>query len=119
MRRPSSCTRPASGRMTPAIMLKQVVLPAPLGPISAASSPWPTEKARLWAARSPEKLLDSPSTLSRAGMSRPILGRWLIGDLGVETEQAAQRRPHAVRQRHHHHQEADAVEHLLGARHID
>src|SRR5512138_2195561 len=110
MRRPSKCTRPASGRTRPAIMLKQVVLPAPLGPISAASSPWLMEKVRLLAARSPEKLFDSPSTSSRADISRLPL----VGGLRIEAEQPAQGRPYAVGQRHHHHEKANAVEHLLG-----
>ena len=96
-------------------MLKQVVLPAPLGPIRATISPSPTEKVTFWAARSPAKLFDSPSTSSSAGISRVRL----VGRPGVEAERAAQRRPHAMGQRHHHHQQADAVEDLLGARHVD
>ena len=39
IRCPSSCTTPASGASCPLIKLKHVVLPAPLGPISATSSP--------------------------------------------------------------------------------
>ena len=38
-------TLPASGRSWPLSMLKQVVLPAPLGPISASSSPASTREA--------------------------------------------------------------------------
>ena len=39
MLRPSNSTVPLSAAIWPLSMLKQVVLPAPLGPISASSSP--------------------------------------------------------------------------------
>ena len=37
----------------------------------------------------------------------------------LQTELARQPGPDAVRHQHHHQQQADAVEHLLGARHVD
>jgi hypothetical protein len=44
MRPPASHTEPASAPSWPLMMLKQVVLPAPLGPISATISPAPSAK---------------------------------------------------------------------------
>ncbi len=41
------------------------------------------------------------------------------GALSGEAEPAREPRPDAVRQRHDHQQQADAVEHLLGAGHVD
>src|SRR5215216_3074421 len=62
-------TCPASGGKTPVIMLKIVVLPAPLGPISAVVSPLGSEKDRSWTARTP------PNTFSRPRSSRMASGR--------------------------------------------
>ena len=41
------------------------------------------------------------------------------GALAIEAQRPAQGRPYAVRQEHHHAQQAEAVEHLLHARHVD
>jgi hypothetical protein len=53
MSRSSSRTRPASGRSWPSSRLKQVVLPAPLGPMSANCSPRASAKLRPATAATP------------------------------------------------------------------
>src|ERR1039458_4062158 len=57
MSRPSTSTAPRSGSISAAIRLSSVVLPDPLGPYSATSSPAPTDS-------------DTPST-ARTGSSSP------------------------------------------------
>src|SRR5687767_12498947 len=52
---PASTTRPASGRSWPLMQLKQVVLPAPFGPISATSSPADTANVASRTACTPSK----------------------------------------------------------------
>ena len=102
--------RAAVGRdSTPAIMLNSVVLPAPFGPITAKIAPCGTSKLTLSTASRPRKRLLTPSTdKQRAHVLR-----------SVEAEPAREPRPDAVRQRHDHQQQADAVEHLLDAGHVD
>ena len=51
---PSNVTRPAVQRVAPAIRLKQVVLPAPLGPIRAVIEPRCTVKSTALTAVNPE-----------------------------------------------------------------
>ena len=53
--RPSSRTLPASAPSWPFSMLKQVVLPAPFGPIIASSSPASTPKLTSRTACTPPK----------------------------------------------------------------
>ena len=65
-RRPSKTTSPASGVRIPARQCSRVDLPAPLGPITATTSPAPTatsapRRAGVW-----PKLLCSPRPVSRA-----------------------------------------------------
>ena len=62
MSRPPSRTMPASGASWPFSMLKQVLLPAPLGPISAKSSPASTAKETSATACTPPNALCRPST---------------------------------------------------------
>src|SRR3546814_5806843 len=66
MRRPAKLMLPSSGRNTPAIMLKQVVLPAPFGPIRLTMPPSGTARLALVTARRPRKLFEMPSTTSRS-----------------------------------------------------
>ena len=65
---PASFTLPLSGRIWPFSMLKQVLLPAPLGPISASSSPSPTSKLTSFTACTPPKALLSPLTARPASV---------------------------------------------------
>src|SRR5690242_8745243 len=64
MSRPSSRTLPASGGNWPFSMLKQVLLPAPLGPISASISPGARVKETPCTARTPPKDFCRSSTSS-------------------------------------------------------
>src|SRR3569832_1114987 len=61
---PAKCTEPRSGVWKPAIIENKVVLPAPLGPISATISRCCTTTLTSSTARKPPKLLATPSTLS-------------------------------------------------------
>ncbi len=62
MSRPASCTIPLSGASWPFSMLKQVLLPAPLGPISASNSPADRAKETSSTACTPPNALCRPST---------------------------------------------------------
>src|SRR2546427_9505956 len=64
MSSPAKRMVPASGRMVPASWLMKVVLPAPLGPMSACVSPSATWKSMPSLARSAPKLLQRPLTSS-------------------------------------------------------
>src|SRR4051794_18997135 len=61
---------PLVGRYTPVIALKQVVLPAPFGPISPKISPLRSEKLTLLRATTPPKRRVTSSTSSSASGSR-------------------------------------------------
>src|SRR5258705_9277995 len=58
--------RPSVGRVSPLIRLNKVVLPAPLGPMSARRSPGPTVRLTPSTARSPPKSFERPLRLSAA-----------------------------------------------------
>src|SRR5258706_10121487 len=62
---PAKRIRPESGRRLPASWLMKVVLPAPLGRVTAWVSPWGTSKSTPSVARSAPKLLSRPSTSRR------------------------------------------------------
>ena len=66
--RPSSRTTPLSGASWPFSMLKQVLLPAPLGPINASNSPADTANETSSTACTPPNALCRPSTCSTALM---------------------------------------------------
>ena len=70
MSRPARRTMPASGASWPFSMLKQVLLPAPLGPISASISPAETAKETSATACTPPKALCRPSTWRTASLMR-------------------------------------------------
>src|SRR3954466_2933420 len=107
MRSPAKRIVPSSGGNPPATMLNNVVLPAPLGPITAKMAPCGTEKLTSCTARRPLKRLERPVTSSSAGISPlPALAR-------TQTEGARQRRPHAIGQHDHDKQQAESVEHPL------
>jgi hypothetical protein len=61
---PSKSIVPAAGRTKRLIALKAVVLPAPLGPISAQISPWRTPKLTSSSAVTPPNRTVRPSTCS-------------------------------------------------------
>src|SRR5438094_6462586 len=62
MSRPSKAMRPALGARSPAICAMKVVLPAPLGPITACTSPGATLKSMPELATKAPKRLVSPLT---------------------------------------------------------
>src|SRR5258706_8563397 len=62
---PAKRIRPESGRRLPASWLMKVVLPAPLGPMTAWVSPSSTSRSTPSVARSATKLLYRPSTSRR------------------------------------------------------
>src|SRR5438270_13987868 len=64
MSSPPKTIRPASGRSSPASWPMKVVLPAPLGPITACVSPSRTSKSMPSLARSAPKLFVRPRTSS-------------------------------------------------------
>ena len=72
-RRRRACTEPASGASWPPTMLKQVVLPAPFGPISASISPAARSKLTSSTARMPPNAFDSRAP--RAALARRRRGR--------------------------------------------
>src|SRR5579859_966348 len=64
---PASSTRPESGRKAPVTRLKNVVLPAPLGPITAVSEPSSKFRLTPFMALTPPKDLRRFSMLSMSG----------------------------------------------------
>src|SRR5687768_13506903 len=64
--RPWRTTRPESGRSSPAMMRRMVVLPDPEAPSSTSASPCPTSKLTSSSTRAPLKLLLTPRTLAAA-----------------------------------------------------
>ena len=66
---------PASGANTPAIRLNSVVLPAPLGPITAKIAPSGTAKLTSATARNPLKFFETSATSSSAPCQAPGLSR--------------------------------------------
>src|SRR3954466_16367244 len=68
MSSPAKAMRPASGRRLPASWPMNVVLPAPLGPITACVSPSTTSKSMPSLALSAPKVFESFSTVKRLFM---------------------------------------------------
>ena len=62
---PATATRPATGRYTPVITFSIVVLPEPLGPMSARISPSSTARSTPDSARSPPNSIVTPATSRR------------------------------------------------------
>src|SRR5271156_941413 len=96
---------PASGRITPAIIFRSVVLPDPLGPISPSTSPGDTDNETPLTATRPPNALVKPSTCSSAATASAFLVRaWRDFDPDV-LEQPG----HAPRQEidDHHEDEAE------------
>ena len=107
--RRQSVIAPASGAIAPAIMLNSVVLPAPFGPITAKISPSGTVEAHAVDG-------DQAAEAFADGVERKQRRHRLPS---VDAEPARQPRPDALRQRHDDEQQANAVEHLLGAGQIE
>ena len=63
--------RPEVGRSTPVRQLKNVLLPAPLGPMTARISPRCTSKLTLLSAVRPPKRMVRPSVRSMAAEASP------------------------------------------------
>src|SRR6266550_6191576 len=128
MSSPAKRMVPASGRRVPASWLMKVVLPAPLGPMSACVSPSATWKSMPSLARSAPKLLKRPFTSSigleedtgqaaaeedhrkdqqRAEDHLPVLGPALQHLLDDEQRERAEDRAggagHAAQDHHEHH----------------
>ena len=94
---PSNRISPESGASWPLIMLKQVDLPAPFGPIMARNSPCSTAKPTSLTARTPPKALDSERTVEHAH------------DAPLPLRQSdAKRADDALRERQHQQQDDDA-----------
>src|SRR5688572_33134027 len=75
---PLNRIRPEVGRSTPVTQLKNVLLPAPFGPITARISPRLISKLTLLSAVKPPKRMVSPSVRSTgASLSRPA---WVGAD---------------------------------------
>src|SRR3989338_7097901 len=96
MSSPAKRTLPLSGSSSPESCLMKVVLPAPLGPITACVSPARTSKSTLSVARSAPKVLRS-TRVSRSGSVIALLPR----------QQAGQPAP---REQHHQHEDDAQVE---------
>src|SRR3990170_2201542 len=100
------------------MQLKNVVLPAPLGPMTLTMAPWSSAKSSPWIASSPPNRLVAPSTSSNATTSAAF-GRGLAGcedgRLGfvrrrVQLVTADARRHQALGAVAHHDDERKAVE---------
>src|SRR2546423_2194647 len=104
--RPSNWMVPPLGESSPESMLMSVVLPAPLGPMTACTSPGRSSRETSLTAASPPKLLESPVT-RRIGS--------VIGDL-VRLASEAKREPaDAARQQEHreHHENSHRQQPML------
>lgn len=71
--RPSKCTVPALGRIAPLIRLNRLLLPAPLGPITAVICPARASKLKSCTARSAPNCTLKPLTQRTALTWRPSL----------------------------------------------
>src|SRR5262249_14979905 len=89
-------TSPASARVTPATTLKQVVLPAPLGPIKPTMEPSGTTKLTFSRALNPVKLFEMPATSSKALIVRPRRWRGRPAHLQAQASGRAPATPHRV-----------------------
>ena len=75
MSSPASFTRPRSGRIAPEIRLKNVVLPAPFGPMIAVSEPAGKSSVTFCIAATPPKDFERSSTCNMVVTSAPAVGR--------------------------------------------
>src|SRR5258708_29724433 len=90
--RPSKWMVPALGESSPESMLMNVVLPAPLGPITACTSPGRSSRETSLTAARPPKPFESPVTWRMGSV---------IGDLGRTPSEAKHQPADAARQQQH------------------
>src|SRR5450755_3649462 len=105
--------RPPVGVRKPVISANNVVLPAPLGPITAVMLPLSTVSDASRTASSPPNRLEMPST-AKIGLSMRSLPRFL----GRPLQQPAQPRDnvgHATRGKGDHQNQHDAIDHEIEA----
>ena len=95
---PAKVIAPPSGAIVPAIMLNSVVLPAPLGPITAKIAPAGTAKLTLSTAVRPRKRLLTRSSVRSAVMA--CAPRRQAGARAAATPHPATPRPPAAGTRH-------------------
>src|SRR6185437_5672511 len=88
--RPSNQIVPASGMTSPWSCAMSVVLPAPLGPITAWISPVFTDRLTLSDAASPPNRFDNPTTSSRSSgdVITVSVTVWLLSDAEVTVQQS-------------------------------
>src|SRR5262245_2671429 len=88
---PSNTIRPLVGRSTPVRQLKNVDLPAPLGPMTARISPRRTATETLLSAASPPNRIDRPSVLRMTGdaVPRPATAGAGVGILAATLRELA------------------------------
>src|SRR5262249_14077153 len=90
--RPSKCTAPEVGRRSPVRRLKNVDLPAPLGPMSPSTSPsWTATDASSTALKAPKAMVTLRASSSMAGLGRERFARpppavWGQGEQPVRQE---------------------------------
>src|SRR2546421_6879490 len=130
--RPSNTTRPSVGEKIPVMQLKSVVLPAPLGPISAKTSPLATLKlTSSTASKPPNRLLTWSSCRMGAASSVRSAGvafsTWsamgLLGDSFLELllahtawQKALRAQKHDAYQDQPEYEEVEALDLLLQSR---
>src|SRR6185369_4024693 len=89
---PANLIVPASGRSTPESWPISVVLPAPLGPMTASVSPSATSRSTPSVATRPPKRLRSPRTLSSGSAIAPPARQQAVESApGVEDDEHQQR----------------------------
>src|SRR6516165_7174848 len=126
---PSNRTRPAVARRTPVIRSNSVLLPAPLGPISATVSASPTVKLTSSTATSPPKVLRAFSSTSsgpactsagRGAVSTSAAGSILRAAVGRQPERDQRPYPLAriLQNADQHDSEQEILEHAEPAEHV-
>src|SRR5215813_6287905 len=117
MSSPSKTIEPRVGRKKPVKRLKQVVLPAPLGPIRPTISPLSTVRSTLLTAASPPKSrVSSRVSRSATGSGRRARRRRRGGSPRLELGQLGGERDEAARQEQDRQQHGDREEdRLVGA----
>ena len=133
IRRPLNSTRPAVGSMIPSRTLKNVVLPAPLGPMRLTIDPSGIVKSTSFTAtrppnrrvtfvgdedgRLPGRLAHRPPSSVDFGKGQLVLAG--LGDLRVELALPPTVREEALRSQQHHRHEREAVEQELELDEVD
>src|SRR3954454_1365772 len=120
MSSPSNRTSPAVGLYTPVSMLKNVVFPAPFGPINETIALRGTVKSTSSLATRPPNSLRSCTVWSSASLTGHLqVVERLVVYAFVELGCASLRRDQALRPEQHRHDEDDAEDPELVERHVD